>query len=94
MNGSAEFLAKVALGFVRYTISSRERSYEMSREPDPDLYDFSALLAACRKHLAGTDLNQDQHDRIRVVAQAVDELLKAPSPKPEELQSVRGHESA
>lgn len=78
MDTSAEFLAKVALGFVSYSISSRERSYSMRERPDPDLYDLRAIQAACRKHLAGADLNLDQRNLIQVVAKAVEEMLVTP----------------
>jgi hypothetical protein len=78
MDASAEFLAKVTLGFVSYSISSRERSYSMRERPDPDLYDTDAVLAACRKHLAGNDLNQDQRNRIQVVAKAIEKMLATP----------------
>lgn len=83
MNANAEFLAKVTLGFVSYSLSSQEPVYEMSQRPDPDLYNLSAIQTACRKHLAATGINRDQRTRIQVVAQAVEELLNAHSPEPE-----------
>ena len=78
MDANAEFLAKVTLGFVSYSISNRERSYSMGERPDPDLYDLHAILAACQKHLAGNELNQDQRNRVQVVTNAVEELLAMP----------------
>src|ERR1700740_2581997 len=75
VDASAQFLAKVTLGLVSYTISSRERSYSMRERPDSDLYDLGAILAACQKHLAADELNQDQRNRIQVVANAIEEML-------------------
>ena len=65
---SAEFLAKVTLGMVSYSISSRERSYSMGERPDETLYDLRVLRDACQKHLAGSELNNDERNRIQVVA--------------------------
>lgn len=53
MDASAEFLVKVTLGFVSYSIGSRQRSYSNSERPDPELYDLRAVQVACRKHLSG-----------------------------------------
>jgi len=75
MEGSAEFLAKVTMGMVSYSLSGSERTYSMSERPDEDLYDLSTLLAACKKHLAGPDLNQDQRNRVIAVERAVEQML-------------------
>lgn len=75
VQASAEFLAKVTMGMVSYSLSSRQRSYSMDTQPDPDLYDLEVLLAAARKHLAGRELDTDQRNRITVVADRLECLV-------------------
>jgi hypothetical protein len=75
MEGSAAFLAKVTLGFVMYSQTSSGRSYSMDIRPDEDLYDLNVMLAACKKHLGGRDLNEDQRMRVEVVTQAIGQIL-------------------
>jgi hypothetical protein len=75
INASAEFLAKVTMGLVRFSTSTPERVYQMNERPDEELYDLNALLAACKKHLAGNDLTQDQRNRVGAVARDVERML-------------------
>lgn len=75
MNDSAQFLATATLGLVAYSLSRRERSYSVHNRPDETLFDLEVLRASCRKHLAGTELNADQRQRVGVVVDAVERLL-------------------
>jgi hypothetical protein len=72
---SAEFLATTTMSLVSYSLSRRDRAYSMRTRPDATLYDLEVLRSACRKHLAGTELNADQRNRVSVVADAVDRIL-------------------
>jgi KAP family P-loop domain len=75
MEGSAAFLAKVTLGFVMYSETSSGRSYSMEEQPDEDIYDLNVVLAACKKHLGGRELDEDQRKRVEAVAQAIKQML-------------------
>ena len=77
MIDSAQFLATTTMGLVAYSLTNRERQYNVRSRPDEALYDLEVLQMACRKHLAGTELNADQRNRIGVVVDAVDEILAA-----------------
>src|SRR5262245_20049108 len=80
---SPSFLAKVALGMVVYSVSTRGRVYQMGERPDEDLYDLDQLLAACRKHLAGEKFNSDESNRVRTIADGIECLLAERTPKTE-----------
>ena len=82
VQASAEFLARATLGLVAYTISTPEPIYSMTERPDADLYDLDVMLAACKKHLAGKDLNRDQRNRVEVVAQAIEQGFAGKPPIP------------
>jgi hypothetical protein len=73
---SAGFLAKATSGLVGYSISTPRRIYSMRERPDGDLYDLPVLLKACEKHLDGQELNEDQRNRVAVVAQALERMIK------------------
>jgi hypothetical protein len=75
MSGGADFLSKVTEGFVRYTIGSEPRHYNMTERPDPDLYDLAVVLDAARKHLKGDELTDDARNRVGVVAKMVERQL-------------------
>ena len=75
MEGSAEFLAKVTLAFVMYSETPSGRSYSMEGRPDEAIYDLDVVLAACKKHLGGQDLDGDQRKRLEAVAQAIEQTL-------------------
>jgi hypothetical protein len=77
MECSAEFLVKVSMGFVRYSTSTTRRHYEMIERPDEDLYDLNVMFKACKNHLDGRDLDEDERNMVGVVAQAVEQMLAA-----------------
>jgi hypothetical protein len=81
MLGSAQFLAKVTMPLVSYSISTRERVYTMDVRPEESLYDLQVLREACRKHLASSELNQDQHNRIRAVAMGIEKIIEMDAAK-------------
>jgi hypothetical protein len=54
MDATADFLSKMTMGLVAYSISTREREYQMLDLPDPDLYDLATLL----KRMFGTAPNR------------------------------------
>ena len=72
---SPEFLSKVTLGMVQYTIGSRERSYSLSGRPE-DMYDLEVILEATAKHRASRELNQDELNRISAVASGVKMIIE------------------
>jgi hypothetical protein len=71
----AQFLAKAAWGLVSYSMMRRERTYHVRERPDDSLYDIQVLHDACKKHLAGTELNSDERNRVAAVLEAVDRIL-------------------
>jgi hypothetical protein len=77
MESSAEFLAKVTLGFVIYSEAPSGRSYSMEERPDEAIYDLNVVLAACKKHLGGRDLDEDQRRRVEAVAEAIRQIILA-----------------
>ncbi len=77
MECSAEVLVKVTMGFVRYSTSTTRRYYELSERPDEDLYDLNVMLKACKTHLDGRGLDEDERNVVGVVAQAVEQMLAA-----------------
>lgn len=79
---SAQFLAKVTLGLVAYSLSNRERLYSVRDRPDETLYDIHVICDASKKHLASNDLNQDQRNRIAAVLEAAERMLVLPPPQP------------
>lgn len=54
----------------------------MSERPDEDLYDLNVMLKACKKHLEGRDLDEDERNMVGVVAQAIEQML-ATQPQPD-----------
>lgn len=80
IDASAAFLSKITKVIVAETNSSEGHGYAMETRPDPDLFDLSALLAACQKHLPSDELDNDARERIRVVARAASKMLSAVPP--------------
>ncbi len=71
---SADFLSKLTLGLVSYTVGTAETTYIVDPRLDPELYDLDTILAASRKHLGGNELTKDARNRIEVVARAIEGL--------------------
>jgi hypothetical protein len=81
MERSAEFLVKVAKGFVSFSVSSSQREYALSEKPDEDLCDLNVLLNACKNHLNGRVLDGDDRRMIEVVKRAVEQMLAEQQPE-------------
>lgn len=77
MDTSAEFLATATKGLVGISYSGVGRAYSVHDRPDKEFYDLDKLLAACRKHLAGDKLDEDQRNRVNAISQAVEKILRA-----------------
>lgn len=76
VDGSSGLLAKIATGLVGESMSSDSgHAYTMNERPDEDLYDVKVLLAACRKHLLGTDLDQEQRNIVSAMMHGLEKII-------------------
>ena len=80
MERSADFLVKVIKGFTSYSVSSSPREYQVVERPDEDLYDLNVILKACKNHLEGQVLDEDERSMVGVVLQAVEQMLAQEQP--------------
>jgi hypothetical protein len=77
MMESSQFLAKMAMGLVSYSLGRRERSYTIRERPDDQLYDLKVLRDATIKHMESGELSQDERNRIRAVREGVESILES-----------------
>jgi hypothetical protein len=81
MMDSAQFLARATLGLVSHSLSTRERVYSLRERPDESLYDLQVLKDASQKHLASSELDTDQRNRITVVAEGIERIMESDAVK-------------
>jgi len=75
---SAEFMAKAGQGLLTHTLGRRVRHYRMQQAPDPAIYDLEQILAAGRKHLAHSTLDEDARKVISALVIGAEEFLSQP----------------
>ncbi|WP_186395585.1 P-loop NTPase fold protein [Stappia sp. TSB10GB4] len=83
---SADFMAKAARGLVSYSLGTPVRRYTMRDNPDRNLFDLDVLLEAGRKHLAETDLTDDQRSIITAILRGAEHLKQGRSPTVDDLE--------
>ena len=77
ISGSAEFMAKVCIGLVAYSIGTDGRHYKMDERPDPELYQLDVLVNAGMKHCKEAKLTEDQRRRISAVVSGAETFLES-----------------
>jgi hypothetical protein len=55
--------------------SDSGHAYTINEQPDEDLYDLKVLLAACRKHLSGTDLDEDEKNKVSAMRHGLEKII-------------------
>ena len=68
---SAEFMAKVCIGLVAYSLDENGRHYSMKMRPDGKLYPLDLLAEAGVKHCDDPKLTEDEQRRISAVVEGV-----------------------
>jgi len=71
---SANFLAKLALGFLAYTQKPSGREYIFQDSALKPYYALDVISEACARHASAEGLSQDEAARIRVLKVGLDEL--------------------
>ena len=75
--GSGEFMAKVCIGLVAYSIGTDGRHYEMHDRPDPELYELDVLVDAGIKHCKEAELTEEQRHKISAVITGAKRFLES-----------------
>ena len=73
---SASFMAKVGIGLLTHSVSSRTgRSFRMREAPDPVLYDAGELVTAGKKHMQESGLSNDQRKVIAEIVRGCQKIV-------------------
>ncbi|MDE0696629.1 MAG: P-loop NTPase fold protein [Boseongicola sp.] len=74
---SAEFMAKVCIGLVAYSLDENGRNYSMETQPDATLYPLELLAEAGVKHCDDPKLEEDERRRISAVVEGIRRFREA-----------------
>ncbi|MCR9281085.1 MAG: KAP family NTPase [Rhodobacteraceae bacterium] len=88
MLDSSEFMAKAARGLVSYSIGTDVRRYTMRDYPDVELFDLDILLEAGQKHLASSNLTDDERNILTAIVRGSERLKRGLSSEAEDLMSA------
>jgi len=72
---SSEFMAKTGRGLLAHTVSGRVRKYYMEDAPNSAIYDLKIIVAAGRKHLADTTMDEDARNVISEMTKGAEKFL-------------------
>lgn len=81
INADPMFMAKVAFGFISYSVGTQVRRYTMREQPDPALYDLNILISAGKRHLQSCKLDDDKTALLTEVVRGAEQLLQGKSPE-------------